>query len=426
MVLLEESVLSVHTLQPGGRFRVGAEADVDLAWPLCPPLDLVRMGPTGQIELVAVPALPVEIEVLDENGRLVLDALDFVDERKTRVARLPAGRRARLQLCAVSVLVSAANLPARRDLDPVLAPCDHACTGVVALAFLGALAALEALPPGGHSLEIDPFLFTVPVMRVTWVPRLGPDGRGSEVREGLAVVEHHTPAPRRPLRVRSFARPNSIVDRLHAKQKRQLALEAAEKAGILGILARDEGSVGPDFGEDPVATAMGDLDEFSNGESAGLLTFDRRGNGREEGTMGLGEPSPLGKGGGSGFGCGCGNGLGGRRSSTPDVRIGAATVRGSLDKEMIRRVVRQHLNEVKFCYEKALVKKPDLSGRVLIQLTISATGSVANASAAESTIHDASVEQCIGQAVRRWEFHKPSDGGIVVASYPFVLERAAD
>jgi hypothetical protein len=34
------------------------------------------------------------------------------------------------------------------------------------------------------------------------------------------------------------------------------------------------------------------------------------------------------------------------------------------------------------------------------------------------------VENCIVQAVRRWEFPKPLGGGIVIASYPFVLTPA--
>jgi hypothetical protein len=37
---------------------------------------------------------------------------------------------------------------------------------------------------------------------------------------------------------------------------------------------------------------------------------------------------------------------------------------------------------------------------------------------------NARVENCIVQAVRRWEFPKPLGGGIVIVSYPFVLTPA--
>src|SRR5438067_335392 len=48
---------------------------------------------------------------------------------------------------------------------------------------------------------------------------------------------------------------------------------------------------------------------------------------------------------------------------------GDAQVRGSLDKEVIRRTIQRHLNEVKFCYERELQKQPSLSGKVIVQFT---------------------------------------------------------
>jgi Ca-activated chloride channel family protein len=40
---------------------------------------------------------------------------------------------------------------------------------------------------------------------------------------------------------------------------------------------------------------------------------------------------------------------------------------------------------------------------------------------ASSTLGDASVENCIAQAVRRWRFPQPGGGGIVIVTYPFQL-----
>ena len=135
----------------------------------------------------------------------------------------------------------------------------------------------------------------------------------------------------------------------------------------------------------------------------------------------------IGKGGGGGNGSGYGRGaggLGGRRAHAPDVVPGTAQVRGSLDKEIIRRIIRRHLNEVRFCYEKELMHKQDLYGRVMIQFTISGTGQVVASVVQNSTMNKPNVEQCIAQAVRRWEFPKPQGGGIVIVSYPFVLKAA--
>ena len=99
-------------------------------------------------------------------------------------------------------------------------------------------------------------------------------------------------------------------------------------------------------------------------------------------------------------------------------------MRGSLSKEVIRRVIQRHLNEVRFCYEQALSAQPDLSGRVQVQFVITPSGVVQAASVQNSSLGAARAEQCIAQAVRRWTFPAPDGGGVVIVSYPFVLQAA--
>jgi TonB family protein len=103
---------------------------------------------------------------------------------------------------------------------------------------------------------------------------------------------------------------------------------------------------------------------------------------------------------------------------------GSAVVRGSLDKEIIRRIIRRHINEVKYCYEQELVRKPELGGRVSVQFTIAATGQVVTSVLQNSTMGNLRVENCVVQAVRRWEFPKPLGGGIVIVTYPFAFTPA--
>jgi len=142
----------------------------------------------------------------------------------------------------------------------------------------------------------------------------------------------------------------------------------------------------------------------------------------------LGNFGTIGKGGGGGSGSGYGRGaggLGGRRARAPDVIPGQANVRGSLDKEIIRRIIRRHINEVKYCYETELTKKADLAGRISVQFTIAATGTVIASVLQSSTMGNIRVENCVVQAVRRWEFPKPLGGGIVIVSYPFNFTAVA-
>jgi TonB family protein len=219
---------------------------------------------------------------------------------------------------------------------------------------------------------------------------------------------------------------------------KKLAEEQAKNAGILGVLKQSEGShIASIFGRDSAlgndaADVLGGLVGNQIGEAygvggLGLVGTGSGGGGTGEGTIGLGNLGTIGKGGGGGNGSGYGRGaggLGGRRAHAPDVIPGQANVRGSLDKEIIRRIIRRHINEVKYCYEQELTKKPDLGGRIMVQFTIAASGQVIASVLQNSTMGNARVENCTVQAVRRWEFPKPLGGGIVIVSYPFVLTPA--
>ena len=105
---------------------------------------------------------------------------------------------------------------------------------------------------------------------------------------------------------------------------------------------------------------------------------------------------------------------------------GTAEVRGSLDKEIIRRVVRNHLKEIRFCYEQGLHRQPDLAGRVSVGFTIRGDGGVLATHVAGSTLQSPSVESCMAGAVRRWAFPASPTGGATVVTYPFVVVPAAE
>jgi len=138
------------------------------------------------------------------------------------------------------------------------------------------------------------------------------------------------------------------------------------------------------------------------------------------GGLGLGTEA-LGRGGGLGTTGGGGTGFGHRGKKVPRVRGAKAKVKGALDKDIIRRIVRAHINEVRYCYNKGLVVDPSLEGRVAIQFTIGPTGKVPVAVVASTTLSDKKVGQCIAKSVKRWKFPKPTGGGVVVVTYPFVL-----
>jgi TonB family protein len=212
----------------------------------------------------------------------------------------------------------------------------------------------------------------------------------------------------------------------------------ARHAGVLGVFERSEAvqtllAEGPALGSESdnvianlVAGPAGSA--FGHG-GLGSLGTGRGGVGTGEGTLGIGGFGTVGFSGGGGpdgqhYGQGVGALAGHRKTRVPEILQSIGEVRGSLDREIIRRIIRRHINEVRFCYEKELAAHRDLSGRMVVQFNIAPTGQVLASVLQSSTVGNVRVESCTVQAVRRWEFPKPYGGGMTTVSYPFVFAPA--
>ncbi len=97
----------------------------------------------------------------------------------------------------------------------------------------------------------------------------------------------------------------------------------------------------------------------------------------------------------------------------------APKLHGWLDKEIIRLIIRQYGNELRYCYEVELQKNPKLAGEVTVKFTISGTGSVTESMVVASTLNHAEVEACVIHNILTWQFPPPKNGGIVMVTYPF-------
>lgn len=212
--------------------------------------------------------------------------------------------------------------------------------------------------------------------------------------------------------------------------KKAIDTEIAMSAGIASelMVSSPWGTGDTSVGSDAIH-ALGNLQGDSFGEARGfgglgLHGAGRGGGGVSEHGIGLANVGTAGRGGGGRGGAGYGKGagdLGDRSARVPKVVPGRPEVQGSLDREIIQRVIRQHRREIRNCYEQELQKNKDLAGRVLVQFTISATGSVVSAVVKESSLKNAAVENCMSTRIRRWMFPEPKGGGIVIVSYPFNL-----
>ena len=108
---------------------------------------------------------------------------------------------------------------------------------------------------------------------------------------------------------------------------------------------------------------------------------------------------------------------------TARVRQGKHQVKGGLDPDLVRRIVRAHINELRGCYAKGLTRRASLHGRVTVAFTVGTQGRVTSTNISHSSLADARVERCISRTVQRWHFPKPRGGGEVRVTYPLVFER---
>lgn len=439
--------LSYMGLKRRGRtnpnFVVGSEAYVDapLGSDFINGQSFNLVSTTGSDFMVNVtPAMSGEV-LLDNQ---VLPLQHFIQQRGTSFSLGDRGR-AKIECGDTTFLVSATPKPRTLPVPfLVWRWSEQVYTVGTAIGLILFLLMIFSVPPDPKSLSLDlfnadsrfvNFLIKPPEEKEEeipeWLKKKGPDeqgGKGKRHKGEEGKMGKKTSKNKEGLY--GLKGPKDNPDPHLAKK---LAEEQAKNAGILGVLKMAEGShLASIFGRDTAAgsdaeNVLGGLIGNQIGEAygvggLGLVGTGTGGGGTGEGTIGLGNFGTIGKGGGGGNGSGYGRGaggLGGRRARAPDVIPGQANVRGSLDKEIIRRIIRRHINEVKYCYETELTKKADLSGRVSVQFTIAATGQVIASVLQSSTMGNLRVENCVVQAVRRWEFPKPLGGGIVIVSYPF-------
>ncbi|MFZ5470738.1 MAG: adventurous gliding motility protein GltG, partial [Myxococcota bacterium] len=129
-------------------------------------------------------------------------------------------------------------------------------------------------------------------------------------------------------------------------------------------------------------SAMGNMFGAAPGDAHGFGGLGLRGSGSGGGgvgdTIGIGGIGTKGRGGGTGsYGSGVGV-LGGKKGVDIGITSAEPMVMGSLDKELIRQVIRRNIGQIRFCYESQLTRYPKLSGKVAVKFVISGNGSVAS------------------------------------------------
>ena len=175
--------------------------------------------------------------------------------------------------------------------------------------------------------------------------------------------------------------------------------------------------------------AMGHMTGSTVGDAGGVLGMGLKGSGGGGGgtgnTIGIGAVGTRGVAGGEGK-YGTGIGMGKKASADISITNSDPEVTGSMDPELIRRVVRSHHDQLKYCYDNALTKNPKLTGKVSVRWIITEGGTVASSNVVNSTTNTPELDRCIAGRVLTWIFPKPKGGGVAVVTYPFVFKQAGE
>ena len=168
----------------------------------------------------------------------------------------------------------------------------------------------------------------------------------------------------------------------------------AENAGVLGALSSGPGAP---------SSAFGGLGTRGTGIGGGGSLAGGVG-----GLIGSGK---------SGYGQGGGN-FGAKGNAGTTRQGGDPVVLGSIDKSLIDKVVRRHMNQIRYCYQRELASNPSLAGKVVVKFAVGPDGAVTSAELRSTTLGNSAVESCVIGRFRRMAFPAPAGGGIVIVSYP--------
>jgi len=223
------------------------------------------------------------------------------------------------------------------------------------------------------------------------------------------------------------------------KDQGKMASKAKDKptdeqvvAGKMAALFGGEGVASVFNGEasgGALEAALGGLDGAKVAAGYGTGGLGLRGGGPGGGgvgvgTLGTGKIGTRGRGSGDGsYGSGDG-GLGKKTDRDISMTTGTPVILGSLDPEIIRRIVREHAGQIRYCYESELSRTPGIYGKIIMKWVINGEGKVMQATTAETQMKNANVESCLASRIKGWVFPKPKGGGIVIVNYPFVFKQS--
>ncbi len=118
-----------------------------------------------------------------------------------------------------------------------------------------------------------------------------------------------------------------------------------------------------------------------------------------------------------------GTSLGRRRSVEAPVVEEVEVMRlEPLTSNDVQKVVRDHLAEIQYCYDRVASRAKAPTGEVNLAMSIEPSGRVTSVSATAPGVSGKNLEKCIRSAAKRWRF--PSANTETQVDYPLVFDLA--
>jgi hypothetical protein len=172
--------------------------------------------------------------------------------------------------------------------------------------------------------------------------------------------------------------------------------------GMLSAAGRTNGLGGAAPSNGSVSAADGSLTSFGGGGSGGA-----------SGIHGVSSP---------GYGRGSHAAVSGQGRSFVSTDPGASDVAEGLTKDQVGAVIRKHMSEIRYCYEAAMVRSPEVEGKLGVNFVIGPNGVVKTSQAGRSSLADPKLDHCVVSRLATWKFPKPRGGVNVAVNYPFIFK----
>jgi TonB family protein len=212
-------------------------------------------------------------------------------------------------------------------------------------------------------------------------------------------------------------KPDALANSAISKLLGSSALKSATAGAASGGVSRMKVGAGNEAGElGELARGRSALDEtagVAGGDGVGARRIEVTGSGGGSGFRG-GE--------GIGYGRGSHAAVNGQGKSFVSLDTSASDVAEGLTKDQVGRVIHKHMSEIRYCYESAMIRTPDVEGKLAVNFVIGGNGTVKRAGVGQSSHGDSKLDNCVMDRLVRWKFPQPRGGVDVAVNYPFVFK----